>query len=81
MNYLYVCLSALCRLVSGITAENEAEVRKLSAETRFEQAVRKAALLMYWKLNPDKKKKVALSELLDNVSQVSAQTGKTGGRA
>ncbi|XP_023654115.2 wolframin isoform X2 [Paramormyrops kingsleyae] len=59
----------------GITAENEAEVRKLSAETRFEQAVRKAALLMYWKLNPDKKKKVALSELLDNVSQVSAQTG------
>nr|XP_023654115.1 wolframin-like isoform X2 [Paramormyrops kingsleyae] len=59
----------------GITAENEAEVRKLSAETRFEQAVRKAALLMYWKLNPDKKKNVALSELLDNVSQVSAQTG------
>ncbi|KAL4640640.1 wolframin-like isoform X1 [Arapaima gigas] len=61
----------------GITDENEEEVRKLSTETKFEQAVRKAALLMYWKLNPDKKKKVAVSELLDNVGQVGVRTGPT----
>ncbi|KAG9345485.1 hypothetical protein JZ751_008629 [Albula glossodonta] len=39
-------------------------------ETKFERAVRKAALLMYWKLNPEKKKKVAVSELLENVGQM-----------
>ncbi|XP_018593770.1 wolframin-like isoform X2 [Scleropages formosus] len=58
----------------GITEENEEEVRKLSTENKFEQGVRKAALLMYWKLNPDKKKKVAVSELLDNMGQVGVQT-------
>ncbi|KAJ8268895.1 hypothetical protein COCON_G00115020 [Conger conger] len=56
----------------GITAENVAEVKKLSLETKFERAVRKAALLMYWKLNPEKKKKVAVSEMLENVGQVNS---------
>uniref|UniRef100_A0A672I3I1 Wolfram syndrome 1a (wolframin) n=1 Tax=Salarias fasciatus TaxID=181472 RepID=A0A672I3I1_SALFA len=56
----------------GITAENEADVRKLSTESKFELAVRKAAMMMYWKLNPDRKKKVAMSEMLENVSQVNA---------
>ncbi|KAI2533628.1 wolframin ER transmembrane glycoprotein, partial [Homo sapiens] len=36
----------------GITSENEREVRQLSSETDLERAVRKAALVMYWKLNP-----------------------------
>uniref|UniRef100_A0A667XXM2 Wolframin ER transmembrane glycoprotein n=1 Tax=Myripristis murdjan TaxID=586833 RepID=A0A667XXM2_9TELE len=52
----------------GITPENEADVRKLSTESRFEQAVRKAAMMMYWKLNPDRKKKVAVAEMLENVN-------------
>lgn len=56
---------------SGITSENEQEVRRLSSETDLERAVRKAALLMYWKLNPKKKKQVAVSELLENVGQVN----------
>ncbi|XP_048827174.1 wolframin-like [Brienomyrus brachyistius] len=56
----------------GITSENEEEVKKLATESRFEQAVRKAALLMYWKLNPEKKKKVAISEMLENVGQVNS---------
>ncbi|XP_030630701.1 wolframin [Chanos chanos] len=55
----------------GITAENREEVRALATESRFERSVRKAALLMYWKLNPDRKKKVTASELLENISQVN----------
>ncbi|KPP62366.1 wolframin-like [Scleropages formosus] len=62
------CLAAR----KGITSENEEDVRKLVTESRFERAVRKAALLMYWKLNPEKKRKVAVSELLENVGQVNA---------
>ncbi|XP_047432876.1 wolframin [Mugil cephalus] len=64
----------------GITPENEADVRKLSTESKFELAVRKAAMMMYWKLNPDKKKKVAVSEMLENVSQVNAMPGGTASR-
>ncbi|XP_020020729.2 wolframin [Castor canadensis] len=59
----------------GITFENEAEVKQLSSETDLERAVRKAALVMYWKLNPKKKKQVAVSELLENVGQVNEQDG------
>ncbi|KAJ8382136.1 hypothetical protein SKAU_G00029140 [Synaphobranchus kaupii] len=62
----------------GITAENEVEVKKLSMETKFERAVRKAALLMYWKLNPEKKKKVAVSEMLENVGQVNSDPDTPG---
>lgn len=61
----------------GITSENEAEVKQLSSETDLERAVRKAALVMYWKLNPKKKKQVAVSELLENVGQVNEQDGGT----
>ncbi|XP_060947821.1 wolframin [Limanda limanda] len=64
----------------GITPENEAEVRKLSTESRFELAVRKAAMMMYFKLNPDRKKKLAVSEMLGNVGQVNAVQGGTAGR-
>ncbi|XP_051561188.1 wolframin isoform X1 [Myxocyprinus asiaticus] len=60
----------------GITPENAQEVRRLSSESKFEQAVRRAAMMMYWKLNPDKKKKVAMSEMLENVSQVNAVPGE-----
>lgn len=56
---------------SGITSENEQEVRQLCSETELERAVRKAALVMYWKLNPRKKKQVAVHELLENVGQVN----------
>ncbi|XP_036708274.1 wolframin [Balaenoptera musculus] len=59
----------------GITSENEQEVRQLSSETDLERAVRKAALVMYWKLNPKKKKQVAVSELLENVGQVNEHDG------
>lgn len=59
--------------LSGITSENEAEVKQLSSETDLERAVRKAALVMYWKLNPKKKKQVAVSELLENVGQVNEE--------
>ncbi|RVE76421.1 hypothetical protein OJAV_G00007460 [Oryzias javanicus] len=59
----------------GITSENEDDVRTLSTESKFELAVRKAAMMMYWKLNPDKKKKVAVSEMLQNVNQVNAVPG------
>lgn len=59
----------------GITSENEQEVKQLSYETDLERAVRKAALVMYWKLNPKKKKQVAMSELLENVSQVNEHDG------
>ncbi|XP_054647080.1 wolframin [Dunckerocampus dactyliophorus] len=58
----------------GITLENYEEVKKLCMETRFERGVRKAALLMYWKLNPERKKSVAVSEMLENVGHV--HTGK-----
>nr|KAF6503502.1 wolframin ER transmembrane glycoprotein [Molossus molossus] len=59
----------------GITSENEQEVKQLSSETELERAVRKAALVMYWKLNPKKKKQVAVSELLENVGQVNEHDG------
>ncbi|KAF4013141.1 hypothetical protein G4228_004428 [Cervus hanglu yarkandensis] len=59
----------------GITSENEQEVRQLSSETDLERAVRKAALVMYWKLNPKKKKQVAVAELLENVGQVNEHDG------
>lgn len=45
-------------------------MKKLSSETDLERAVRKAALVMYWKLNPKKKKQLEVSELLENVGQV-----------
>ncbi|KAG2466093.1 WFS1 protein, partial [Polypterus senegalus] len=54
----------------GITSENEEEVKKLCSESEFERTVRKAALVMYWRLNPKRKKKVAVSELLENVGQI-----------
>ncbi|XP_028314660.1 wolframin [Gouania willdenowi] len=57
----------------GITLENYEEVKKLCTETRFERGVRKAALLMYWKLNPEKKKSVAISEMLENVEHVHTE--------
>lgn len=66
----------VCNSLQGITPENEAEVRKLSTESKFELAVRKAAMMMYWKLNPDRKKKVAVAEMLGNVSQVNAVQGR-----
>ncbi|XP_062376444.1 wolframin isoform X2 [Sardina pilchardus] len=59
----------------GITPKNEAEVRKLSTESKFEQAVRRAAKMMFQKLNPDGKKTVAMSEMLQNVDQVNAVPG------
>ncbi|XP_043918544.1 wolframin isoform X2 [Protopterus annectens] len=59
----------------GITSENETEVKKLSSETDLERAVRKAALVMYWKLNPQKKKKVDVAELLENVGHFNSQAG------
>lgn len=63
----------------GITAENEDDVRRLSTESKFELAVRKAAMMMYWKLNPDRKSKVAVAEMLENISQVN--TPSVGGTA
>ncbi|KAH0616344.1 hypothetical protein JD844_027381 [Phrynosoma platyrhinos] len=57
----------------GITSENEEEVKRLSSETDLERAVRKAALVMYWKLNPKKKKQLAVSELLENVGHVDSE--------
>ncbi|XP_076015729.1 wolframin isoform X2 [Genypterus blacodes] len=60
----------------GITSENFEEVKKLCTETRFERGVRKAALLMYWKLNPEKKREVAISEMLENVGHVHEEPGK-----
>ncbi|XP_062856944.1 wolframin [Trichomycterus rosablanca] len=58
----------------GITAENRDEVCALASESRFERAVRKAALCMYWKLNPERKRKVTASELLENISHVNTET-------
>ncbi|TRY88951.1 hypothetical protein DNTS_013329 [Danionella cerebrum] len=60
----------------SINPANAQEVRQLSSESKFEQAVRRAAMTMYWKLNPDRKKKVAMSEMLENVSQVNAAPGE-----
>ncbi|XP_070684426.1 wolframin [Pempheris klunzingeri] len=65
----------------GITPENEADMRKLATESKFELAVRKAAMMMYWKLNPERKNKVAVSEMLENVSQVNAVPGRMRGTA
>ena len=61
-----VCIKVFVHILSlpGITSENLEEVRKLSLETRFERGVRKAALQMYWKLNPEKKKTVTVSEIV-----------------
>ncbi|XP_045062002.1 wolframin-like [Coregonus clupeaformis] len=59
----------------GITSENFEEVKKLCTETRFERGVRKAALVMYWKLNPEKKRRVAVSEMLENVEHVNTEPG------
>lgn len=52
-------------------------MKQLSSETDLERAVRKAALVMYWKLNPKKKKQVAVSELLENVDQVNEHGTRT----
>ncbi|XP_004681589.1 PREDICTED: wolframin [Condylura cristata] len=60
----------------GITSENEPAVKQLSSETDLERAVRKAALVMYWKLNPKKKQQVAVAELLENVGQVNEPDGE-----
>lgn len=54
-------------------------MKQLSSETDLERAVRKAALVMYWKLNPKKKQQVAMSELLENVGQVNEQGAHPGG--
>ncbi|XP_037117581.1 wolframin [Syngnathus acus] len=70
---LQQCLSSR----QGITLENYEEVKKLCMETRFERGVRKAALLMYWKLNPEKKRAVAVSEMLENVEHVHTDQEKT----
>ncbi|XP_045075415.1 wolframin [Coregonus clupeaformis] len=59
----------------GISDDNEEEVRKLSTESRFEQTVRKAAMMMFRKLNPDRKEKMAVSEMMENVGQVNAVHG------
>ncbi|XP_007954501.1 wolframin [Orycteropus afer afer] len=61
----------------GITSENEQQVQELTSETELERAVRKAALVMYWRLNPRKEKRVAVSELLENVGQVDGHDGGT----
>lgn len=50
-------------------------MRRLSSETDLERAVRKAALVMYWKLNPKRKKQMAVSELLENVGRVNEHGG------
>uniref|UniRef100_A0A3Q2XVT0 Wolframin ER transmembrane glycoprotein n=1 Tax=Hippocampus comes TaxID=109280 RepID=A0A3Q2XVT0_HIPCM len=68
---LHQCLASR----QGITLENYEEVKKLCMETRFERGVRKAALLMYWKLNPEKKRLVAVSEMLENVEHVHTDQG------
>lgn len=65
----------LCYCISGITLENIEDVKKLCTETPFERGVRKAALLMYWKLNPERKKTVAVSEMLENVEHVHTEPG------
>ncbi|XP_070998348.1 wolframin-like isoform X2 [Oncorhynchus clarkii lewisi] len=59
----------------GIGEDNEEEVRRLSTESRFEQTVRKAAMMMFRKLNPGRKEKMAVSEMMENVGQVNAVHG------
>lgn len=66
----------ICHPQLGISRENEADVRKLSTESKFERAVRKAAMMMYWKLNPERKEKVAVTEIMENVSQINAMQGR-----
>uniref|UniRef100_A0A8K9Y5J9 Wolframin ER transmembrane glycoprotein n=1 Tax=Oncorhynchus mykiss TaxID=8022 RepID=A0A8K9Y5J9_ONCMY len=56
----------------GIGEDNEEEVRRLSTESKFEQTVRKAAMMMFRKLNPGRKEKMAVSEMMENVGQVNA---------
>uniref|UniRef100_A0A4W5KZN6 Wolframin EF-hand domain-containing protein n=1 Tax=Hucho hucho TaxID=62062 RepID=A0A4W5KZN6_9TELE len=79
--YLCVCVCVftlpvcVCGNLPGISEDNEEEVRQLSTESRFEQTVRKAAMMMFRKLNPDRKKKMAVSEMLENVGQVNAVHG------
>uniref|UniRef100_A0AAY4D490 Wolframin n=1 Tax=Denticeps clupeoides TaxID=299321 RepID=A0AAY4D490_9TELE len=58
----------------GITSENIEEVRALALESRFERSVRKAALLVYWKLNPARKKSITASELLESAAHINAET-------
>ncbi|GCB71367.1 wolframin isoform X1 [Scyliorhinus torazame] len=60
----------------GITSENEQVVKQLTDESDFERAVRKATLIMYQKLNPNRKKQVAVSEILENVSHINAEGSK-----
>lgn len=67
----------VCVFVPGITVENREEVCSLACESRFQRSVRKAALLMYWKLNPERKKNITAAELLENVSQLNTETGET----
>ena len=67
----------MCLSLPGITPENEADVRKLSTESRFEQTVRKAARMMYLKLNPEGKNKLAMSEMLENAGQMTNAEGET----
>ncbi|XP_060771892.1 wolframin isoform X2 [Neoarius graeffei] len=59
----------------GITPQNEAQVRSLARESKFEQAVRRAAITMYWKLNPDRKEKMDKREILQNVTRVNSEAG------
>ncbi|XP_006877376.1 PREDICTED: wolframin [Chrysochloris asiatica] len=68
----------LCRCLAdrkGITSENEQQVQELASETELERVVRRLARTMYWRLNPKKEKQVAVSELLENVSQVDGHDG------
>ncbi|KAL2089189.1 hypothetical protein ACEWY4_016088 [Coilia grayii] len=58
----------------GITAENRERVRSLALESRFERGVRKAALLMYWRLNPERKTHITAAELLENATHMDTQT-------
>lgn len=74
---MFVCAFILI-CSSGITLENFEEVKTLCTETRFERGVRKAALLMYWKLNPERKKSVPVSEMLENVEHVNTEPGPRG---
>ncbi|XP_077588638.1 wolframin [Stigmatopora nigra] len=66
LRLLQQCLSSR----QGITLENFEEVKKLCTESRFERGVRKAALLVFWKLNPERKRSVAVSEMLENLERV-----------
>ncbi|XP_032830375.2 wolframin isoform X3 [Petromyzon marinus] len=56
----------------GLTEENRERVRELAQESAFERSVRRASLLLYWRLNPQRKARVAPSELLENVPSINA---------